>query len=326
MASRRHLLAAGAAALPLTVLRPARAQAPLRQAVIINAFPPGGATDMAARMVAEGLHGSYAATTLVDNRTGGGGRVGTEYAKRLPADGSALLYTPAFPMVLFPHVYRTLLYDTLKDFTPVALTTRSMLALSVGPAVPNSVRTLADFVAWCRADPAKATYGAPSGASQHFAGVMLGRAAGVELTLVPYRGGAPTVTDMLGGHIAAAINPLAEVLPHASGGGARILVVFGSRRSRFLPDVPTAQEFGYRDVVFQDWSGVFMPAGAPPELVRRANTLINGVMSSPQGVEAAAKFGAEIEPGTPEDFAAAVRFDYERYGAIVRSTGFVAED
>ena len=328
MPSRRHLFgAAGAAALPAGLLpSAARAQDLLRQATVTVAFPAGGATDLAARLVAEGLRGAYATTAVVDNRTGGGGRVGTEHAKRLPADGGNLLYTPAFPMVLFPHVHRTLLYDTLRDFAPVALATRSMLSLSVGPMVPAGVRSFPDFVAWCRANPDKASYGATSGSSQHFAGVMLGRAAGIELTLVPYRGGAPAVADLLGGHIPATVNPLAEVLPNAANGELRILVTLGTARSRFTPEVASAQELGYRDVVFQDWSGVFAPSGTPPALIARANTLINQVMRSARGTEALAKFGAEADPVTPEEFAAIVRADFDRYGAIVRSTGFVAEE
>lgn len=142
----------------------------------------------------------------MDSRTGSGGRVGTEYAKRLLSDGSALHCTPAFPMVLFPPIYPTLQYNTLHDFAPVASTMRSMYALSARPMVPASVRCFADFVAWCRTNRDEATFGAPQGASQHFAGVMLSRAAHIDLTLVSYRGGKLSITDVLGGHIVAVVS------------------------------------------------------------------------------------------------------------------------
>lgn len=327
MPSRRSLIA-GLPALGAAALAPRRAaaQEPLRQATVVVAFPAGGATDIAARMVADVLRGPYAATVVVENRTGAGGRVGTESVKRGPADGSVLLYTPAFPLLIFPHIYRTLAYDSLRDFVPVAMTTRSMLAISVGPAVPAEVRTLGDFIAWCKANPARALFAAPPGGAQHFAGVMLGRAAGVELTMVPYRGGAPAIADLIGGHVPASINPLAEALPHVQRGQVRLLATTGARRSRFAPDVPTVEELGFGGVVFQDWAGVLAPAGTPAAHVQRANALINELIRSPQGVEAFARQGAETEPRTPEEFAATLRADWQRYGDIVRSTGFVAED
>lgn len=326
MPSRRHLLGGAAALSPGLFPRRSYAQEMLRQVTVVVAFPAGGATDLAARMVAEALRGRYAAQAVVENRTGAGGRTGTEYTKRLPADGSALIYTPAFPLVISPHVYPNLGYDTLRDFAPVALTTRSMLALSVGPKVPAAVRTLPDFVAWCRANPDAATYGAPSGASQHFAGVLINRATGANMTLVPYRGGAPSIADLLGGHIAAVVSPLAEALPQHRSGELRILVTLGTRRSRFLADVPSAGEHGFPDIVFQDWSGVFAPAGTPPALIQRANAIINDLMRSERGVEALARFGAEPDPQDPDAFATAVRADWERYRDIVRSSGFVGED
>ncbi len=303
----------------------ARAEEALRQVTVVVAFPAGGATDGAARLVAAALKGSYAANAIVDNRTGAGGRLGTEHVKQAPADGSVLLYTPAFPLMIFPHIYRRLGYDALRDFTPVVQTTRGVHALSVGPAVPDGVRTIADFIAWCRANPEKAQFGAPSGSSQHFAGAMFARAAGIELTLVPYRGGAPVVTDLVGGHLAAGVNPLPEVLPQ-QGRGLRILATTGAQRSRFTPDVPTLAEAGYPTVVFQDWSGVLAPAGTPAPLLQRVHALVSDLLRSAAGAAAFARLGAEPEPTTMAAFDAGYRRDFARYADVVRATGFVAED
>ncbi len=169
MQTRRRFIAtaAAAAASPALFIANARAQEVVRQLTLVVAFPAGGATDIAARLVAEQLRGTYAGTTIVENRAGAGGRIGTEYVKKAPADGSVMLYTPAFPLLIFPHIYRNLSYDTLRDFAPVALVSRSMLSLLVGPAVPETVKSVPEFVRWCKENPGKASFGAPAGSGQH---------------------------------------------------------------------------------------------------------------------------------------------------------------
>src|SRR5690606_19947288 len=135
-------------------------------------------------------------------------------------------------------------YDTLKDFTPVGIGGRSMLCLSVGPAVPADVKTIADFVKWVKADPKRGVFGAPPGSSQHFAGQLFGRSAGIGLSYVPYKGGAPAMPDLLGGHIPAIVSPVSEALPHHHAGKIRILAVTATKRAASLPDVPTMIELG----------------------------------------------------------------------------------
>jgi tripartite-type tricarboxylate transporter receptor subunit TctC len=155
---------------------------------------------------------------------------------------------------------------------------------------------------------------------------MFARAAGIGLDLVPYKGGAPQIQDLLGGHIPASVNPVAEALPHAQGGKLRVLATTGSKRSASLPDVPTMLELGYRDVLFQDWLGMFAPARTPPAIVTRLNAAMAEVMKSDQAAEGLTKLGMEAEIVTAERFAEMVRADYERYRAIVQSTGFTADD
>jgi len=325
MADRRTILrylAAGSAA----ALAPAlRAQPVVRQLTIVVAFPAGGATDAVARLVADGLRGRYAETVVVENRVGGNGRTGAVQVKNGPADGSIMLFTPAFPMAIFPHIYKTLPYDPLQDFVPVATTGKGAFALSVGPMVPASVRTVADFVAWSRANPDKATFGAPAGGGQHFAGVQFAKLANVPLRMVPYKGGAPSVIDVLGGHIAAVVTPLPEVVGHVKEGKLRMLATTTAQRTRFTPDVPTLRELGY-EVVFQDWSGLLAPARTPREIVARANAAVAEVIRSPAGAQQMVTIGAEADLNTPEEFAALHRATHERYREVVRSTGFTAED
>jgi tripartite-type tricarboxylate transporter receptor subunit TctC len=316
-------LASGASAFSLRVF----AQESVKQVSITVAFPAGGATDILARLIADGLRRNYAPTVVVENRPGAGGRIGTEYVKNGKNDGSVLLFTPAFPLLIFPQVYKNLPYDTLRDFVPAGIGARGgALALSIGPAVPASVKTVADFVQWCKENPKRAVFGAPSGSGQHFAGAMFARAAGIVLDLVPYKGGAPQIQDLLGGHIPASVNPVAEALPHAQGGKLRVLATTGSKRSPSLPDVPTMLELGYKDVLFQDWLGMFAPARTPSAIVTRLNAAMADVMKSDQSAEGLAKLGMEAEIVTPERFAEMVRADYERYRAIVQATGFTADD
>jgi tripartite-type tricarboxylate transporter receptor subunit TctC len=303
----------------------AQAQKQIDLATFIVGFPAGGATDTVARLVAEAIQGKYAAAVVVQNKPGAGGQIAAGSMKALPADGTALLFTPAFPMVIYPHVYKEIRYDTLKDFVPVATTHFGTLALSIGPGVPDDVKTLKDFIAWAKKNPDKASFGAPTGGAQHFTGLMLARDANIQFQLVSYRGGGPSVVDALGGHIPAVITPLAEVLPNAREGKLRILATTARERSALAPDIPTFFELGFEKIVVQDWSGFLAPAGTPPEIVARANAAINAAMESPNVKEAMAKLGMEVGTQTRAAFAETVRESWERYRDIVKASGFQAE-
>jgi tripartite-type tricarboxylate transporter receptor subunit TctC len=328
MLTRRAVLSVMtvALALPFVVIGGvARAQKPIDLATFIVGFPAGGATDTVARLVAEAIQGTYATAVVVQNKAGAGGQIAAASMKGLPADGTTLLFTPAFPMVIFPHVYKDIRYDTLKDFIPVATTHFGTLAFSIGPAVPDDVKTLKDFVAWAKSNPDKASFGAPTGGAQHFTGLMFARDANIQLQLVGYRGGAPSVVDALGGHIPAIVTPLAEVLPNAREGKLRILATTARERSTLAPDIPTFFESGFEKVVLQDWSGFLVPAGTPPEIVARANAAISAAVQTPKVKEAMAKLGMEVGTQSPEAFAVTVRESWERYRDIVKQTGFQAE-
>jgi tripartite-type tricarboxylate transporter receptor subunit TctC len=325
---RRSFLSALAAALALPLIaKPEAAQAQQSSDLVtfVVGYPAGGATDMVARLVAEAIQGKYAGSVVVLNKAGAGGQLAAGFIKEQPADGRTFLFTPAFPMVIHPHTYKQLRYDTLKDFTPIATTHFGTLALSVGPAMPPEVETLKDFIAWAKANPAKATFGAPTGGSQHFTGLMFSRDAGIKLDLVPYKGGAPSVVDALGGHIPAIVTPLAEVLEHARDGKLRILATTARERSALAPDIPTFTEQGFGNVVVQDWTGFLAPAGTPPEIVARANAAISEAVKMPKVKDAMAKNGMEVGTRTPEAFAKTVRESWERYRDIVKETGFKVE-
>jgi tripartite-type tricarboxylate transporter receptor subunit TctC len=329
MPTRRHLLAASAAGLVASAtgsMPRALAQAIKKPVHVIVGFPAGGGTDMIARILADRLRGPYASTVLVENKPGAAARLAVEYVKNAEPDGSVMLFTPDFPITVYPHSFRSLNYDPLRDFIAVAPATKSMLTYNIGPAVPDSVKSLADFMQWCRANPGKASYGTTSaGGTPHFVGMMLANEAGVPMTPVHYRGGAPALQDLLGGHVPASVNPISEALPFARSGTLRTLAVTGAQRSPFLSDVPTMTEAGYK-IVVDSWLGVFVPAKTPAEVVNALSAAIAEAVKSAPMTESLAKIGNVPAFQTPAEFAAVVKADVARWAPVVKASGFVAED
>jgi tripartite-type tricarboxylate transporter receptor subunit TctC len=329
MLTRRHLLTASTAGLLSSgagFVPRAFAQATKKPAHVTVGFPAGGGTDVIARILADGLRGPYASTVLVENKPGAAARIAVEYVKNAEPDGSVMLFTPDFPMTVYPHSFRSLSYDPLRDFIAVSPAAKSMLTYNVGPAVSESVKTLAEFAQWCKANPGKASYATTAaGGTPHFVGMMFANAAGVAMTPVHYRGGAAALQDLLGGHVPASVNPISESLPFAKSGTLRILAVTGSRRSSFLPDVPTMTESGY-NVVVESWLGVFVPAKTPTGIVEALSAAIADAAKSSHMIENLAKVGNTTAFQTPAQFGATVKADLARWAPIVKASGFVAED
>ena len=326
MLSRRKLLAAsvtGLVAAGTGFMPRARAQTIKNPVRIIVGFPAGGGTDIASRILAERLRGLYASTILVENKPGAGARLATEFVKNAEPDGTTILSTPEFVITLYPSSFKSLSYDPVRDFAHIAPVYRSMLCFNVGPGVPDSVKTLSDFVQWCKENPTKANFATTSaGGTPHFIGVMLANEAKTAINPVHYRGGAPALQDLVGGHIAASVNPVSEIMSQAKG-AVRMLAVTGSKRSPFLPDVPTMRESGY-NVVLDTWFGLFAPAKTPPEIVQALNTQLLEISRSKEMAEAWAKVGAEPHHQTPAQFGETVKADIQRWAAVVKASGFVA--
>jgi len=322
--TRRQLLLSGAA---LAVGAKAWAQTTQKKVRIIVPFPAGGGTDVLARIVADKMRGNYAPAVIVENRVGASGRTGVEAVKNAETDGTTLLFTPDFLMTVYPHSFKKLSYDPLTDFVPVAMLARSGLALAAGPALPEKVRTVKEYVAWARANPKQALYATTSaGGTPHFVGVLLARDAKVELSPVHYKGGAPALQDMMGGQIAVSINPISELLPHLQGGRVRLLAVTSPQRSKFVPDVPTMSEAGFPNIVVNPWLGFFAPAKTPPEIVKRLANGIADASAFGDSQRSFIKMGMEPVAMTPVGFAAVIKEDLERWGPIVKASGFTAED
>ena len=329
MITRRKILSTSIAGLWLPVLglpRVALAQTSKVTRVVVG-FPPGGGTDVAARSLVDRMQSAYAAGIIVENKPGASGRLGVENVKNSAPDGTTMLFTTDFPITIYPHSFRKLNYDPIKDFVPVAVCAKTSLAFTIGPSVPENVKTLADFVAWAKANPKSAAYATSSaGATPHFAGAMFNRAAGLDMLHVPYKGGAPALQDLMGGQIASSFPGVGEVLPQLSSGKLRVLATTGAQRSKFMPTIPTMVELGYRDVVAEVWLGVLMPANTPPAIVAKAAAVINEALKSAELKETFSKFGMDALQGSPESFAALIKADLAAWGPVIKASGFTAED
>lgn len=305
----------------------AQGNQPLETVKIITGFPPGGTSDTLCRRVAENLRGTtYTKSALVENKAGAGGQIAVQAMKGAPTDGSVILQTPASMLMIYPHIYKKLAYDAFTDVTAVTLACTFDFGFAVGPGVPDSVKDLPTFLAWCKANPDKANYGSPAaGSVPHFIGVLLGQAGGVELKHVAYRGTQPAIQDMVAGQVQAVSGPVGEFIQQVNAGKARFLGVSGSERNRFAPSVPTFAEQGYKELVFSEWFGFFAPAGTPPAVVQRANTALRTALEQKDVREGLAVMGLEATSSTPDQLATLLKENYDRWGPIVRKIGFTAD-
>jgi tripartite-type tricarboxylate transporter receptor subunit TctC len=227
-------------------------------------------------------------------------------------------------LTIYPNTYPKLQYR-VDDVAPASLAMYSHHVLSVGPAVPDSVRTLRDFFAWTKANPDKAVYGSPgAGSMPHLIGVLIAKASGADLRHVAYRGSAPGIQDLLGGQIASFLGPTGDVLAHSQAGKVRVLGTSGKERSAFLPAVPTMGEQGFK-IALREWYAFFLPARANPETVQRAAAALQAVLGQAEVVEFAKQFGLEVQGSTPRQLADVLKADAAEWGGLVKETGFTAE-
>jgi tripartite-type tricarboxylate transporter receptor subunit TctC len=324
---RRHWLQTASASALLTSLGPtAWAQAQVESIKIVTGFPPGGTSDTICRRVAEKLAPGYARAAFVENKTGAGGQIAVQTVKAATPDGNTVLQTPMSMLGIYPHIYRKLNYDPFNDVIPVSLGCTFDFGFAVGPMVPGEVRTIQDFVAWCRSNPDKANFGSPAaGSTPHFIGALLGKWANTELRHVAFRGTQPAILDMIGGQIAAVSGPIGEFTQHVAAGKCRLLAASGAKRSPFAPQAATFVEQGLRDFVYDEWFGFFVPARTPNDVIGRLNTAIRAALAAPDTVNGLAAMGLEAQSSTPTELAQRLRRDHDRWGPLVKQIGFTAE-
>jgi len=294
-------------------------------AKILLGAPPGGVGDLMARRLADKLRGTYASAVVVENKPGAGGQLAVVATKFAPADGNLLLLTPSSLLSIYPHSYKKLPYRPETDLAPVSLAAHANHALGIGPAVPAAVKTLDDFIAWAKANPAQASYGSPaSGSIPHLIMVVLAHASGAPLTHVAYRGSVPALQDLRGGTLPALSGPLGAFLPHYKTGQVRLLAVSGDQRSALLPELPTYREQGL-PLTAREWYGFFVPAGTPEDTIARAATALRTALGQPDVAESFAQFGLEPAASTPAELAGLLKADHDEWREQVRRVGFSAD-
>jgi tripartite-type tricarboxylate transporter receptor subunit TctC len=315
---RRHFAAlAGAALAAPAVLAQDRA---IR---IFVGFPPGGSADVIARLLAQKMAASLNQTVIVDNKPGAAGRLVLGELKRAAPDGQMLVLSPSGAMVIAPWLYSNIGYDPVKDFTPISRIVTFDFAVTAGPAAPPG--DLKTVLAWMKANPSKASYGTSgAGTVPHFAGLLLSQAAGVPLTHVAYRGGAPAAQDLIGGQIPLMVDTASETIEHHKTGKVRILAVTGEQRSRALPDVPTLKEQGINasaDAFF----GLYGPAGMPADVVSRIDRAVAEALRAPDVQEKIYNFGLVPNHAPSADLAATQVAHLRRWETPIKASGFKAE-
>lgn len=314
------------AALISNISQTVSAQAGLNLATIVNGFQAGGTSDNLCRRVAQKLQPGYAKATVVENRTGAGGQIAISYVKGRPADGSTILQSNLSILSIYPHIYKKLPYNAMTDFAPVSLGCVLDNGFAIGPAVPASVKTVPEFLAWAKANPASANFGSPAaGATPHFAGVLLGRSAGVELKHAAYRGSQPALLDLIGGNISAFCGPIGDMMQHLSSGKVRILGVASAKRSRFLPDIPTLQEQGMKDMVHPDWCAFLVPAKTPTSVINLLNAAIRDALSHKDVIDGLATFGLETMASSPSELSDLLTQQTAKWGPLIKQIGFTVE-
>ena len=300
----------------------------LEQVKIVNGFPAGGTADATSRRVAEKLAGTpyTKAVGIVENKPGAGGRIACETVKAAPADGSVLLLTPYSCMSIYPHIYSKLSYDPVKDFVPVSIAAVMTHGLAVGPLVPTTVKTVADYVAWAKANVKDANYGSPAaGSTPHFLGALLGLQTNTELRHVAYRGSVPGVADMIGGQLASMFTPTGDFLVNHKAGKIRILATSGTNRTPFTPEIPTFAEQGFPQLTTDEWFGFYAPAKTPGSVVAAANAAISAALKEKSSIDGLATQGLIAMSSTPEAMAKSQREEFDRWGPLVKWVGFTAE-
>ena len=302
---------------------PARAQTyPNHPIKLIAPFPAGGPVDVMARLVADRLSQSLG-TVVVDNRPGAGGTIGSRIASMAEPDGYVLLLGTSTTLAAGPALYRSLGYDPIRSFAPVAMVSSVPFALVVAPGMP--VKTVGELVAYAKAHPGKLNYGAPTGALPHLTAEMFKTAAGVDIVHVPYKGAATAITDLLSGQTDLAFEPYSVLLGHIREGRVRALAVTGATRSAELPDVPTMIESGLPGFTSVSWSGVVAPTGTPAEIVARLNAAVNAGIATQDTQARLARLGAAPMTGTPADFAALIAAETPKWAAVVKAAGIRIE-
>ena len=292
---------------------------PDRTIKLIVPFPAGGPTDVAARLVVEQMSVRLKQSLIVENIAGAGGRTGSKAVAKAVPDGYTLMIGGTNLNAVVPALYKKLDYDPMKDLIPVASIANDSQVMVVPPSLP--VKTLADFIAYSKANPGKVSAGSAYGIGAHFSIELLKVRSGAEILFVPYKGGAPAIQDVMGGHIQMTFNNKSVLLSLIQEGKLRALAVTSDERWTELPDVPTIREGGYPGFPSYNWYGLLAPAETPVAIVERLNSVVNDILRSPEANANFARLGIDPKIGTPKAFADVLAEQAKEWAGIVKETG-----
>jgi tripartite-type tricarboxylate transporter receptor subunit TctC len=313
----RRFAALSAALAFLGLAGAARAQDyPSRTVKIVVAFPAGGPTDFVARVLADKLKGILGQSVIIENKPGANAAIGAESVAKSDPDGYTLFFTTAGAVVINPHMRANLPYDPVKDFAPITLVVNTMEVLVVRTDTP--LKSANDLVALAKSRPdgiAMASTGV--GSPPHLALELFKGSTGANVLHVPYRGAAPAVTDVVGGQVHAMFADLPVLMPQIKGGTLRPIGVGSKRRASVLPDVPTLDEQGIKDVYADNWYALFAPAKTPAPVIARLNAAVNAVLKDPETAKKLIEAGADPAAGTPEELDVFLKSELERWGKVV---------
>jgi tripartite-type tricarboxylate transporter receptor subunit TctC len=293
---------------------------PSSTVTVVVPWPPGGPSDIAARPLSKGLTQALGQPFVIDNRAGGGGNIGTAAVTRAKPDGSTLLITSSAPIVINPSLYRNMSFDPLKDLAPVTNLLRVPLVLVAHPSVP--AKNLKELMAYIQSKKGSISYGSSgNGTPQHLTGELFSSVSKLEMTHVPYKGSAPAISDLLGGHIPMMFDSTIAIMPHIKSGKVKAIAISGAKRSPLLPDVPTFAEAGLPQIESYAWYGMFAPAKTPKDVVAKINAEAIKVMKGPEFQKVLHDTGSDFVGDTPENFGKFVAAEHARWGKVVKQSG-----
>lgn len=293
---------------------------PSRVVRIVAPQPPGSGVDTYVRAIAQKLTESWGQQVIIDNRPGANGIIGVEQVIRAKPDGYTILAAFTSALVINPHVYKALPYDVFRDLAPIMQTVSNNVALVVHPNLP--ARSVKELVALAKARPGELSYASNGvGNVNHLAAELLAHEAGVKLLHVPYKGATPAMQDLMAGHVALFFNPLVGLAPHIRSGRVRLLATCGEKRASAYPEAPTVVESGLPNVVITGWGGFLAPAGAPPEVLARFQREAARALQAKDLRDRLTALGSEPTVSTPEQFAAFIRSETEKWGQVAKRAG-----
>jgi tripartite-type tricarboxylate transporter receptor subunit TctC len=324
LASRRALLCLSVVIATASLPTFAQSTYPNHPIKLISPFPPGGTSDMLARLVAAKLGDGLGQTVTVDNRIGASGNIGHEAAAKSPPDGYTLLLSNSSTTVNNPHLFKKMPFDPINDFAAISIVASSGQVLVVHPSLPFN--TLADVTAYAKANPGKLNFGSGGkGIQSHISGEMYKSAVGINIVHVPYKGGVLAINDLLAGHIQMVFSDMAPAMSHIKAGKLRAIAVTSAQRAAALPDVPTMIESGLAGFESGVWWSIVAPKGTPTEIVNRINSELGKMIQLPDVRETYAKLGVNTQHSTPAKVADSIRAESPLMGKILKSAGVEAE-